>query len=72
MYSRERPSYTVYSGKRAVDVRDAVSSAQAVKDYLRQRGCATDEISRVGRNALMWRGAVFTAQKTSEDAQPSP
>lgn len=58
----------MYSGKRAADVRDAVSPAQAVKDYLRQIGCPTDEISTVGRNALMWRGAVFSARKTTEAA----
>lgn len=68
MLSREPLSYTVYSGRRALAVRDACTPAQAVTDYLRGRGCRSDEISRVGRSDLAWRGAVFTARKTSEAA----
>jgi hypothetical protein len=66
MPSREPSTYTVFSGRRAVAERDACTPAQAVTDYLRARGCRSDEIARVGRSDLAWRGAVFTARKTSD------
>jgi hypothetical protein len=66
MKLKRASTYTVYSGRRAVAERDACTPAQAVTDYLRRRGCGSDEISRVGCSELAWRGAVFTARKTSE------
>lgn len=68
MQLKRASTYTVYSGRRAVAERDACTPAQAVTDYLRRQGCRKDEISPVGHSKLAWRGAVFSARKTSEAA----
>jgi len=61
MASDGRLSYSVYSGRRAVSVRKAWSGAEAVVEYLTTMGCKKDEIRTVGPNAVVWRGATFTA-----------
>jgi hypothetical protein len=61
MASDGRGTYSVYSGRRTVGVRKAWSAAEAVIEYLVGLGCRTDEIVRMGPNAVIWRGATFTA-----------
>ena len=61
MASDRRLTYSVYSGRRAVGVRKAWSAAEAVIEYLVGLGCRGDEIVRMGPNAVIWRGATFTA-----------
>jgi hypothetical protein len=61
MASNRRLSYSVYSGRRAVGVRTAWSPAEAVIEYLVGLGCRSDEAVRMGPNAVIWRGATFTA-----------
>ncbi len=69
MASDRRLSYSVYSGRREVGVRKAWSAAEAVIEYLVGQGCRGDEIVRMGPNAVIWRGATFTAQVAVE---PTP
>jgi hypothetical protein len=61
MASDRRLSYSVLSGRRTVGVRKAWSPAEAVIEYLVGLGCRTDEMVRMGPNAMIWRGATFTA-----------
>lgn len=61
MASDRRHEYSVYSGRRAVGVRKAWSAAEAVIEYLVGIGCRSDELVRMGPNAIIWRGATFTA-----------
>lgn len=53
--------YEIRSGGRSVSVRDGSTAQEAVIDYVRSLGCATDEIVRVASDAVAWRGAVFSA-----------
>jgi Ni/Co efflux regulator RcnB len=59
-------SYTLYSGKRVVGVRNAWSPGEAVIEYLRGQGYRRDEIRTMGYESAAWRGAIYTARKTSE------
>lgn len=61
MASDGRLEYAVYSGRRSVGVRRAWSGAEAVVEYLLTLGCRGDEIVTLGPNAVVWRGATFTA-----------
>jgi hypothetical protein len=61
MASDGRIEYSVYSGRRSVGVRRAWSGAEAVIEYLTTLGCRNDEIVTLGPNAVVWRGATFTA-----------
>lgn len=61
MASDGRRDYAVYSGRRSVGVRKAWSGAEAVVEYLLTLGCRGDEIVTLGPNAVVWRGATFTA-----------
>lgn len=70
MASDARPSYSVYSGRRAVGVRKAWSPAEAVIEYLVGLGCRGDEMVRMGPNAVIWRGATFTATPVAVDPTP--
>jgi hypothetical protein len=70
MASDRRRSYAVYSGRRAVGVRRAWSPAEAVIEYLAGLGCRSSEIVRMGPNAVIWRGATFTA--APEAIEPTP
>ena len=65
--TNQRTSYTVYSGRRAVGVRDAWSPAEALIEYLHAQGCGTDEIVRLRSDALAWRGATFTAAPVTDE-----
>lgn len=61
MASDRRLSYSVYSGRRAVGIKKAWSPAEAVIEYLAGLGCRGDELVRMGPNAVIWRGATFSA-----------
>ena len=61
MASDGRLFYSVYSGRRSVGIRKAWSGAEAVVEYLTTLGCRGDEIVTLGPNAVVWRGATFTA-----------
>lgn len=61
MASDGRLSYSVYSGRRVVGVRKAWSPAEAVIEYLTCLGCRGNEMVTMGPNAVIWRGATFTA-----------
>lgn len=69
MKTNTTTSYTLYSGRRAVAVRNAWSPGDAVIDYLVGQGGKGDEIQRMGYASAAWRGFVVTARKTSEDAE---
>jgi hypothetical protein len=62
MASDGRLSYSVYSGRRSVGTRRAWNGAEAVIDYLTTMGCKNTEIVTLGPNAVVWRGATFTAR----------
>jgi hypothetical protein len=62
MASDGRLTYSVYSGRRSVGVRKAWNGAEAVVDYLTTMGCRSTEIVTMGPNAVVWRGATFTAK----------
>ena len=70
MAAMGRTSYSVYSGRRAVGVRDAWSPAEAVIEYLQAQGCQRDEITRMRSDALAWRGATFTAAPVTDEPKP--
>ncbi len=61
MASDGRLTYSVYSGRRSVGVRKAWSGAEAVIEYLLTLGCKGSELVTLGPNAVVWRGATFTA-----------
>ena len=61
MATSGRTRYSVYSGRRAVGVREAWSAAEAIIEYLHALGCQGDEITRMRSGACVWRGATFTA-----------
>lgn len=56
-----RITYQVRSGKRVVALRDGETASDALLDYVRSLGCREDELTRLGRDAVSWRGAVFRA-----------
>lgn len=60
-----RHSYSVYSGRRSVGIRKAWTGAEAVIDYLTTLGVRNNEIVTMGPNAVVWRGATFTAQRVT-------
>jgi hypothetical protein len=62
MASDGRLTYSVYSGRRSVGIRKAWNGAEAVVDYLTTMGCKSNEIVTMGPNAVVWRGATFTAK----------
>jgi hypothetical protein len=70
MASDQRLTYSVYSGRRAVEVRKAWSPAEAVIEYLVGLGYRGDEIVRMGPNAVTWRGATFTATQVAVEPTP--
>jgi hypothetical protein len=63
MASDGRHNYSVYSGRRSVGVRKAWTGAEAVVDYLTTLGCRNNEIVTLGPDAVVWRGATFTAKR---------
>lgn len=54
-------TYELRAGRRPVGVRTAPSAQVALLDYVRSLGCHEDEITRLGRDAVAWRGAVYRA-----------
>jgi hypothetical protein len=63
MASDGRHSYSVYSGRRSVGIRKAWTGAEAVVDYLTTLGIRNTELVTMGPNAVVWRGATFTAKR---------
>jgi hypothetical protein len=61
MASDGRLNYCIYSGRRSVATRKAWNGAEAVIDYLTTLGCKGTELITLGPNAVVWRGATFTA-----------
>lgn len=53
--------YEIHSGRRLVSIQHSSSALQAAIDYVRSFGCSTDEITRLGIDAVAWRGAQFRA-----------
>ena len=70
MASDRRLCYSVCSGRRTVGIRKAWSPAEAVIEYLAGQGCRGDEIVRMGPNAVIWRGATFTAAPVPVEPAP--
>jgi hypothetical protein len=62
-----RARYEVRSGKRVVALRDGETAGDALLDYVRSLGCREDELTRLGRDAISWRGAVFRATPLSSE-----
>jgi len=62
-----RTGFEVYSGRRVVSLQLATTAQEAVLEYLLSIGCRNDELSRVGINAVSWRGAVYKAVPPSSD-----
>jgi hypothetical protein len=62
-----RTGFEVYSGRRVVSLQLATTAQEAVLEYLLSIGCRNDELSRVGINAVSWRGAVYKAVPASSD-----
>ncbi|TML48286.1 MAG: hypothetical protein E6G20_05935 [Actinobacteria bacterium] len=54
-------SYEVRCGRRRISLKRASTPAEAVIDYLRSIGCSDEEMTRVGMDAITWRGAVYKA-----------
>ena len=62
-----RTSFEVLSGRRTVSLQLATTAQEAVLEYLRSIGCRDDELSRVGVNAVSWRGALYKAVPEAGD-----
>jgi hypothetical protein len=59
--------YEVRSGRHAVAVEDASTPHEALVGYLRALGCPRDEMTRLGADAIAWRGAVYRAVPADRD-----
>jgi hypothetical protein len=67
-------TYELRSGEHRIGLREASTAQQALLDYLRSRGCSDAEITRLGPDAVSWRGAVYRAVRVPADEpgeQPS-
>jgi hypothetical protein len=64
-------TYELRSGEHRIGLREASTAQQALLDYLRARGCADDEITRLGPDAVSWRGAVYRAVPVSSEEPPN-
>jgi hypothetical protein len=53
-----------------VGIRKAWSPAEAVIEYLVGQGCRGNEIRTMGPNAVVWRGATFTAAPVVVEPTP--
>ena len=62
-------TYELRSGEHPIGLRQAPTPQQALLDYLRSRGCLDGEITRLGPDAVSWRGAVYRAVPVSKDEQ---
>lgn len=58
-------TYELLSGHRRVAVKVAPTAQVALLDHLRSLGCRDAEITRLGVDAIAWRGAVFRAVRMS-------
>ena len=63
--------YELRSGAHSIGRREAGTAQQALLDHLRSRGCSDAEITRLGPDAVSWRGAVYRATPVSTDTLPS-
>ena len=59
--------YEIHSGRRIVSIQHSSSALQAAVDYVRSFGCSDEEITRLGVDAVAWRGARFSAVQASEE-----
>jgi hypothetical protein len=50
-----------------VSIQHSSSALQAAVDYVRSFGCSNDEITRLGVDAVAWRGARFSAVHNPEE-----
>jgi hypothetical protein len=60
-------TYELRSGEHPIGLREASTAQQALLDYLRSRGCVDEEITRLGPDAVSWRGAVYRALPVAID-----
>lgn len=60
-------TFELFSGRRALAVREAPTAQQALVDYVRGLGVQDAEILRLGPDAVAWRGAVYRAVPVSRD-----
>ncbi len=68
--TKEDAAVTIYelrSGEHSIGRREAGTAQQALLDHLRSRGCSDAEITRLGPDAVSWRGAVYRAIPASSD-----
>ena len=63
--------YELRSGEHSIGRREASTAQQALLDHLRSRGCSDAEITRLGPDAMSWRGAVYRAIAVSTDGLPA-
>lgn len=56
-----RKTYELRQGRRPIELRSADTAQEALLDYVRSLGCREDEVTRLGADALSWRGAVYRA-----------
>ncbi len=54
-------TYELLSGHRRIAVKVAPTAQIALFDHLRSLGCRDAEITRLGVDAIAWRGAVYRA-----------
>ena len=59
--------YELRSGAHSIGRREAGTAQQALLDHLRSRGCTDAEITRLGPDAVSWRGAVYRAILVSNE-----
>lgn len=67
-----RFTYEVRSGKRVVAVRDGDTASEALLDYVRSLGCREEELTRLGSDAISWRGAVYRAAPLGDKMEGRP
>jgi len=65
-------TYEIRSGRRTVSIRSGANAQQTLIDYLRSLGCRSDEIVRLGVDAIAWRGARYSAALVSPDPDSGP
>ena len=53
--------WELHSGRRSIGIKVAPSAQIALLDHVRSMGCRDDEITRLGVDAVAWRGAIFRA-----------
>jgi len=71
-YLHMSKKYEIYSGKRVVSIQESATPLQAAVDYVRSLGTPDAEITRLGVDAVAWRGARFTASLAPPAQKDSP